>query len=184
MFTGFIVLSVEIICILLLAVYLSQVVPSEFGQTKPWHYPVSMFMKQTTKMGVSKLEEHIGSDDNDDAETEDDDVRKERMLITNEKYEEDIPLVVRGMRKEYDTFGGAKKIAVKDISLKVEANTEFGLLGPNGAGKTSLISILTGVYSPTRGDAALGGFSIRDQSEYAFRSIGVCPQARIFLTIV
>ena len=45
-----------------------------------------------------------------------------------------------------------------------------------GAGKTSLISILTGVYAPTSGNAKLAGYNIVDDPEVAFRSIGVCPQ--------
>jgi ABC-2 type transport system ATP-binding protein len=39
----------------------------------------------------------------------------------------------------------------------------FGLLGPNGAGKTTLISILTGLYPPTKGNAWVAGFDIRHQ---------------------
>jgi ABC-type multidrug transport system ATPase subunit len=38
----------------------------------------------------------------------------------------------------------------------------FGLLGPNGAGKTTLISILTGLYPPTLGNAWIAGYDIRD----------------------
>lgn len=45
-----------------------------------------------------------------------------------------------------------------------------------GAGKTTLISILTGVYPATSGTAKLAGFDIKNQSELALRSIGVCPQ--------
>ena len=38
----------------------------------------------------------------------------------------------------------------------------FGLLGPNGAGKTTLISMITGVFDPTRGNAFVGGYSIKN----------------------
>ena len=41
----------------------------------------------------------------------------------------------------------------------------FGLLGPNGAGKTTLISQLTGLYPATRGNAWIGGSSVRSQLE-------------------
>lgn len=36
------------------------------------------------------------------------------------------------------------KIAVSDLSLRIEAGTMFGLLGPNGAGKTSTIRMMIG----------------------------------------
>lgn len=51
---------------------------------------------------------------------------------------------------------------MKNVSLKVENGELFGLLGPNGAGKTTLISMLTGLYNPTQGDAWIGGFSITE----------------------
>jgi len=37
----------------------------------------------------------------------------------------------------------------------------FGLLGPNGAGKTTLISMLTGMYGPTSGNAWIAGYSLK-----------------------
>jgi len=38
----------------------------------------------------------------------------------------------------------------------------LGLLGPNGAGKTTLISILSGLFPSTRGNAWVAGFDIRN----------------------
>ena len=52
----------------------------------------------------------------------------------------------------------------------------FGLLGPNGAGKTTLISMLTGMYPPTKGNAWVAGFDIRNQMEAVQLQIGFCPQ--------
>jgi ABC-type multidrug transport system ATPase subunit len=37
----------------------------------------------------------------------------------------------------------------------------FGLLGPNGAGKTTLISMLTGMYGPTSGNAWIAGYNLK-----------------------
>jgi ABC-2 type transport system ATP-binding protein len=34
-------------------------------------------------------------------------------------------------------------------------------LGPNGAGKTTTISVLSTLYTPTAGDAVIGGHSVR-----------------------
>ena len=51
----------------------------------------------------------------------------------------------------------------------------FGLLGPNGAGKTTLISMLTGLYPPTKGNAWVAGFDIKHQLEAVQLQIGYCP---------
>src|SRR5271155_4078616 len=48
--------------------------------------------------------------------------------------------------KAYD-----KKIAVQDLSLRIEPGSMFGLLGPNGAGKTSSIRMMIGVTLPDSG---------------------------------
>ena len=71
------------------------------------------------------------------------------------------PLIVKDLRKVYPAKGGRKeKIAVKNMTLKIRRGEMFGLLGPNGAGKTTLMSMLTGMYPPTRGNAWVAGFDI------------------------
>jgi branched-chain amino acid transport system ATP-binding protein len=56
-------------------------------------------------------------------------------------------LELRGVDK---IFGGLH--ALKNVSLEVEQGSIFGLIGPNGAGKTTLFNVITGVYTPDRGE--------------------------------
>ena len=57
-------------------------------------------------------------------------------------------------------------VALKQVSLEVEAGKLFALLGPNGAGKTTLMRILTTQISATSGDAQVFGKSVaRDGSD-------------------
>lgn len=59
-------------------------------------------------------------------------------------------------------FGGLR--AVSDFSISIEAGELVGLIGPNGAGKTTIFNMLTGVYTPTKGDIyinPMGGATIR-----------------------
>src|ERR1700760_2146515 len=49
------------------------------------------------------------------------------------------------------------KIAVKDLSLRIDSGTMFGLLGPNGAGKTSSIRMIVGITMPDSGTVSLLG---------------------------
>ncbi len=66
--------------------------------------------------------------------------------------------------------------AVNGVSFTIGKGEIFGLLGPNGAGKTTTIRILSTVLAPDQGDATVGGYSVRRQSDEVRNLIGVCPQ--------
>ncbi|MCB0750993.1 MAG: ABC transporter ATP-binding protein [Ignavibacteriae bacterium] len=72
------------------------------------------------------------------------------------------------------TFGNF--VAVNDISFKVKAGEIFGFLGANGAGKSTTIKMLCGLLSPTGGDALVGGYSIKNQSDLVKQNIGYMSQ--------
>ena len=59
---------------------------------------------------------------------------------------------LNGISKVY-----GEKIAVNDLSLRIEPGTMFGLLGPNGAGKTSAIRMMIGMTLPDSGTVSLFG---------------------------
>jgi ABC-2 type transport system ATP-binding protein len=54
------------------------------------------------------------------------------------------------------------KVAVADLTLKVERGEVFGFLGPNGAGKTTSVKMLLGLINPTAGTGSLLGAPIKD----------------------
>jgi ABC-2 type transport system ATP-binding protein len=68
----------------------------------------------------------------------------------------DVPLVVRGLGKEY--AGGFR--AVSDVSFGVDAGQVLGLLGPNGAGKTTVLRMLLGLIRPTEGELLVFGHRV------------------------
>ena len=47
-------------------------------------------------------------------------------------------------------------VAVKDLSLTVEAGDVCGLIGPNGAGKTTTMRAVSGLQECTRGSVIVG----------------------------
>jgi branched-chain amino acid transport system ATP-binding protein len=55
-------------------------------------------------------------------------------------------------------FGGL--IAVDNVTLNVDEGEIVGLIGPNGAGKTTVFNLVTGVYTPTAGEAYFQGRSL------------------------
>lgn len=48
-------------------------------------------------------------------------------------------------------------VAVRDLSIKVEAGEVYGLLGPNGSGKSTTLKVVLGLVSPTRGKTKVFG---------------------------
>lgn len=80
-------------------------------------------------------------------------------------------LEVKNLVKKYADF-----TAVKGISFDIQAGEIFSLLGPNGAGKTTTISVLSTLFTPTSGDALIGGHSVSKEAMAVRRLIGVVPQ--------
>jgi len=68
------------------------------------------------------------------------------------------------------------KMAVEDVSFRVEKGEIMGFLGPNGAGKTTTMRILTGYFPATRGNARVAGYDVFTDSLEARRRIGYVPE--------
>ena len=79
-------------------------------------------------------------------------------------------LIVDHVSKSYKT-----KVALDDVSLKVQKGDVFGLLGPNGAGKTTLIRIINQIFSPDKGELFFNGERL---SEKHIQKIGYLPEER------
>ena len=78
--------------------------------------------------------------------------------------------------KTYKRADGTNIEAVKGVDLEISQGEIFSLLGPNGAGKTTTISMISGLVTPTEGDAVIGGHSITKQPMAAKRLMGFVPQ--------
>ena len=79
------------------------------------------------------------------------------------------------LRKVFQTPDGPKA-AVHGLDLTIYQDQIFVLLGHNGAGKTTTMTMLTGLYMPSSGDALVQGKSIKTQMAEIRQRIGVCPQ--------
>jgi ABC-2 type transport system ATP-binding protein len=80
-------------------------------------------------------------------------------------------LEVKDLVKKYGDF-----TAVGGISFDIKEGEIFSLLGPNGAGKTTTISMLSTLYTPTSGEATIGGHSVTKEPMDVRNMIGVIPQ--------
>ena len=71
-----------------------------------------------------------------------------------------------------------KLVAVKDLSLNVEAGHVYGLLGPNGSGKSTTMKIVLGLVTPTAGRTFIFGRDSRDVESR--EAVGFLPENPYF----
>ncbi|KAH1177253.1 hypothetical protein KIL84_010955, partial [Mauremys mutica] len=159
--------------------YFSNVIPGRLGFRKPWYFPFTIsYWKKLC--GTEKRRKHLNSN----------------MLFVNEGFafkalffiytgslpanerrlsEGGIPIgvILMSLTKEYTDN---KKTAVKDLSLTFYKGQITALLGANGAGKTTIISMLTGLYSPSSGTIIINGRDIHTDLDAIRMEMGVCPQ--------
>ncbi len=88
-------------------------------------------------------------------------------------------VAVTGLTKIFPVpFQRRSIVAVRDLTLRVEAGQVYGLLGPNGSGKSTTLKIILGLVSPTRGKAEIFG---RDSREVSSReAVGFLPESPYF----
>jgi ABC-2 type transport system ATP-binding protein len=77
----------------------------------------------------------------------------------------------RGLTKAFGSF-----TAVRNLNLRVPRGTIFGFLGPNGSGKSTTVKLLTGLLTPTEGDALIAGEPVAVENVALKRKIGVLPE--------
>lgn len=70
----------------------------------------------------------------------------------------------RNVSFEYETAAGPM-LAVKDVSFKVGATEFLCLLGPSGCGKTTILNMLAGFLTPTRGEILIGDKPVMGQGQ-------------------
>lgn len=66
------------------------------------------------------------------------------------------------------------RVVLQDVTLSVARGSTLGVIGPNGAGKTSLLKIILGIVSPTRGSVTIAGLPPRKAIREGL--VGYLPQ--------
>ncbi|EGG14460.1 hypothetical protein DFA_12232 [Cavenderia fasciculata] len=164
---------VEAVVFLILALYLEEVLPSDYGVKR---HPLFFlqksfwFKKGAKRVTPITIKPHLQS--------ESEDVAIERQRVIH--HDQLLALEVCDLGKVYPAQGGApEKVAVKSLTLGVDQGICFGFLGPNGAGKSTTISCVSGLFPPTTGTARVFGMDIRDDIESIHMIMGVCPQDNV-----
>lgn len=56
----------------------------------------------------------------------------------------------------------AKKYALADVNIKIEAGKTIGILGGTGSSKTTFVNLLSRLYDATEGEVFVGGVNVKD----------------------
>lgn len=88
-----------------------------------------------------------------------------------EKSRQDQSIILHKLSKSFKQVS-----ALKELSLELNVGKIYGLLGQNGAGKSTIVNILSGLMSPSHGNAFLFGHSITTEVNAVQSIIGVCSQ--------
>uniref|UniRef100_A0A8D2E2A2 ABC transporter domain-containing protein n=1 Tax=Sciurus vulgaris TaxID=55149 RepID=A0A8D2E2A2_SCIVU len=140
--------------------YVETVFPGQCGVPQPWYFFLLRsywFGKPRIKEEKENAEEHGGTQRSTYFEAE------PINLVAG--------IQIKHLHKE---FNG--KAAVNDLSLNVYEGQVTILLGHNGAGKSTTLSVLTGRFPPTRGEAHVNGLDISDNMIEIRKNLGFCPQ--------
>ncbi len=78
---------------------------------------------------------------------------------------------VEKLSKKFGEF-----IATNAISFEVNKGEIFGFLGANGAGKTTAMRMLSGLLTPSSGQAFVASFDVATQAELVKKNIGYMSQ--------
>jgi len=79
---------------------------------------------------------------------------------------------IKNLTKIFD----AAEPAIDNLTLNIEQGKITGLIGPDGAGKTTLIRLIAGLLTPTKGSVLTLGLNPATQKETINGKIGYMPQ--------
>ncbi|XP_053776569.1 retinal-specific phospholipid-transporting ATPase ABCA4 isoform X2 [Desmodus rotundus] len=162
----------------LLAWYLDQVFPGDYGTPLPWYF----LLQESYWLGgegCSTREERALEKTEPITEEMEDPEHPEG--INDSFFEHELPglvpgVCVKNLVKIFESYG---RPAVDRLNITFYENQITAFLGHNGAGKTTTLSILTGLLPPTSGTVLIGGKDIETSLDAVRRSLGMCPQHNI-----
>lgn len=174
----------------LLAWYLDNIFPSEFGSPRPFYFIFlpsywfegitlnslqrfeSPFYRDYSRLNSSEIEMtvHATNTSNQDS--------KYFEKVSNDllQQSQDMRCIsIQGLGKVFQTTGG-ERVAVDNLNAEMYEGQVTVLLGHNGAGKSSTINMLVGLTPPSSGDAIIRGKRISSEMHQIRHNLGVCPQ--------
>lgn len=177
---------------LLLAIYFDQVMPDPYRAPQPW-----LYFLYPSYWGLTRKKPTIISDEREGllsgtSKTLDEDVEKEIAAAKEGNANLRIDGLVKIFKGGWMCFTCSSiyhmckcgsyspckpdTLAVNKLFLTAEDGTLLCLLGHNGAGKTTTINMLTGITTPSAGQAFIEGLDVDNDIEKIREFMGYCPQ--------
>ncbi|XP_074055105.1 phospholipid-transporting ATPase ABCA3-like [Macrotis lagotis] len=144
--------------------YLEAVFPGQYGIPQPWYF----FLLPSYWLG--KPRKTLQKEEQEDLENP-----LQHEFFESEPADLLTGIKIKNISKTFFT-GRKKKEAIKNLNLNLYEGQITVLLGHNGAGKTTTLSILTGLFPPTSGQAYISGYEISENMNHIRKSLGICPQ--------
>ncbi|XP_007128068.1 retinal-specific phospholipid-transporting ATPase ABCA4 [Physeter macrocephalus] len=162
----------------LLAWYLDQVFPGDYGTPLPWYF----LLQESYWLGgegCSTREERAL--EKTEPITEEMEDPEYPAGINDCFFERELPGLVPGVcvKNLVKIFEPHDRPAVDRLNITFYENQITAFLGHNGAGKTTTLSILTGLLPPTSGTVLIRGKDIETSLDAIRQSLGMCPQHNI-----
>uniref|UniRef100_A0AAQ4QS35 P-type phospholipid transporter n=1 Tax=Gasterosteus aculeatus aculeatus TaxID=481459 RepID=A0AAQ4QS35_GASAC len=167
--TSICMMGLDTVLYALLAWYLDNVFPGQYGIGRPFYFPLlpcywlnsvapaSGKLTGSTFSLLTCCDQGEGLEENQNKEPAD--------LLKG--------VCIQNLVK---VFGSSSTPAVDGLTMNFYESQITALLGQNGAGKTTTMSILTGMFPPTSGTATIYAKDIRTDMDNIRQSLGMCPQ--------
>ncbi|KAF5907375.1 ATP-binding cassette sub-family A member 5-like [Clarias magur] len=179
LYVPLLMLCLDCILYLLLAIYLEQVLPGEFGMRRSMIYflkPSYWSRRRKRYVEVSSVYE---------AEVNGTPTAEESVEHVSPEFRGKEAIRICNIRKTYKGKDNTVE-ALRGLTFDIYEGQITALLGHSGAGKSTLMNILCGICPPTEGSATIYGSPVAEIADGAEMKqlVGICPQFNIIFDVL
>ncbi|XP_053367229.1 ATP-binding cassette sub-family A member 5 [Clarias gariepinus] len=179
LYVPLLMLCLDCILYLLLAIYLEQVLPGEFGMRRSMIYflkPSYWSRRRKRYVEVSSVYE---------AEVNGTPTAEESVEPVSPEFRGKEAIRICNIRKTYKGKDNTVE-ALRGLTFDIYEGQITALLGHSGAGKSTLMNILCGICPPTEGSATIYGSPVAEIADGAEMKqlVGICPQFNIIFDVL
>ncbi|XP_033897219.1 cholesterol transporter ABCA5 isoform X1 [Acipenser ruthenus] len=179
LFVPLVMLVLDSFLYLLLAVYLDQVLPREYGLRRSILY----FLKPSYWSRHMKHYKEVSS--RFESEVNGVSPSSESVEPVSSEFQGKEAIRINNIHKVYKEKDSSVE-ALRGLTFDIYEGQITALLGHSGAGKSTLMNILCGICPPTEGSAMIYGSPVSEMAEglEMRRLVGICPQFNIMFEVL